>query len=314
MSTDTADATDDGGESTGGVRETLADAYREYVGEPDEERDIYVGFGLFFGGIALGVVGLLLFLYSGLQEPETTLFWQSREIALVAGLLGLPSVVLSIVVLLPVGRRTRLVSGVGAGLCLLAVGILIVVYPYDWTESATLDGSVITISVYSVGLVALSAATGASLVAQYLDAAAPDETTEGAADSDDGESVSDEAVAADIESAMDDAELSWGGVEQQPNTKRLSLDMPDADPDVERTAIENAEVNETRSESDDVNDAVNNLRQLQGGETETERGSSTEDQVNALTEFREQQAEDDTVETGVEEPGLLQRLRERLFG
>ena len=205
MSTDTADATDDGGESTGGVRETLADAYREYVGEPDEERDIYVGFGLFFGGIALGVVGLLLFLYSGLQEPETTLFWQSREIALVAGLLGLPSVVLSIVVLLPVGRRTRLVSGVGAGLCLLAVGILIVVYPYDWTESATLDGSVITISVYSVGLVALSAATGASLVAQYLDAAAPDETTEGAADSDDGESVSDEAVAADIESAMDDA-------------------------------------------------------------------------------------------------------------
>lgn len=317
MSTDGADADETTGEVDDGLGEEVTSLYREYVGEPDEERDIYVGFGLFFGGVAFGVVGLALFFYSALQQPGSALFWRLREIALVAVFLGLPATVASIVVLLPVGRRTRAVSAIGSALCLVATGYFVTVYPYNWTGNATLDGSLTTISIYAIGLVGLSAATGTALVAQYLDAAAPaavegDHGSREASDDSDA-TVSNEQVEADIESAMDDTELSWGGVEQQPNTKRLSLNMPDTDTDADDAAIENAEVNTTRSESDTVNDAVDNLRQLQGGETETERSGSTEDQVTALTEFREQQADDEEVNTGVEEPGRIKRLLDRLF-
>lgn len=307
----------DGSESDGGtepvaaVRGRLGSVYREYVGEPAQERDISLGFGLFFAGVALAAIGFVLFLYSNAQVTGTTAYWQLREIAFVAGVLGLPAVLLSVVVLLPVGKRTRLVSFVGSAFCLLAAGILVSVFPFQWTTQNTVDGSVMTISVYAVGLVTLSAATGTALVAQYLDKAT--QAQQAAASEDDGEegeSVSDEDVAADIEKALDDTELSWGGVEQQPNTKRLKLDMPEADTSIERDSLENAEATTTRSESDTVDDAVSGLRSLQGGESKTATTSSTEDQVDALTQFREQQAEDEEVETGVDQPsGIIDRIR-----
>lgn len=310
----TAAEPDEGSDDDREGVERLSALYREYVGEPDQERDIYLGFGLFFAGIVLGAVGFLLFLYSGLQGEGSSFYWQLRELALVAVVLGLPSVVVSIVVLLPVGRRTRALSAVGMGLCIVATGILVSVYPYEWTGEGAIDGSVVTISVYAVGLVILSASTGSALVAQYLDrASSADESGETSESSEAGETVSEDEVADDIEEALDDTTLSWGGVEQQPNTKRLNLNTPEEDPDVDRSSFENVDATTTRSESDDVDDAVAGLRRLQGGESDTARGSSTEDQVDALTEFREQRAEEE-IETGVEEQGLLARLRERLFG
>ncbi|ERG88022.1 MAG: hypothetical protein J07HX5_00163 [halophilic archaeon J07HX5] len=126
------------------------------------------------------------------------------------------------------------------------------------------------------------------------------------------EAVSDETVAADIEDAMSDSTLTWGGVEQQSNTERLNLEMPDTDADVE--SVDTASATETRSASDDVNNAVDNLRRLQGGEQETTRVESSDDQVDALTQFREEQTDDEEIETGVDtKNGLLNRLRERIF-
>ncbi|EMA17973.1 putative permease, partial [Haloarcula marismortui ATCC 33799] len=114
--------------------------------------------------------------------------------------------------------------------------------------------------------------------------------------------------------ALDGAELSWGGVEQQPKTKRLNLDMPETDSDLDRTAIENSEATTTRADSNDVDDAVDGLRQLQGGQSKTERSTGTGEQVNALTEFRNEQRGDDDVQTGVEEQqGLTSRLRSLFF-
>ncbi|MDQ2074139.1 DUF7139 domain-containing protein [Haloarcula sp. NS06] len=299
-----------------GYRDRLRSIYRDYIGEPDKERDIYIGFGLFFAGVTLAVVGFGLFLYSNALESGSTLYWQIREVALVVGFIGLPSVLLSVVVLLPVGLKTRVISAAGTVFCLAATVILVDVFPYGWTTSEGINGSVWTISVYATGLVTLVASTGAALVAHYLErATTPAESAEpvDSAESE-SESVSKADVDSDIEQAMEGAELSWGGVEQQPKTKRLNLDMPDTDSDLDQTAIENSEATTTRADSNDVDDAVDGLRQLQGGQSKTDRSTGTEEQVNALTEFRNEQAEDDDVETGVEEQkGLMSRLQSLFF-
>lgn len=302
----TDDGTKDGEASTG--EGSLFSIYRRYVGEPESRRDVYVGFGTFFGGIMLGVVGLVLFLYSGTQPSGSTFFWQLRKVALIAVMLGLPAVALSFAVLLPVGQRTMGTSIAGAGICVVGAVWLTQVYPYQWTSAGN-DISVL--STYAVGIVLLAASTGSSLVAQYVDNVAPRETDAPTTDDkEDGESVSDERVAEDIDEAMSDSSLTWGGVEKEPNTKRLTIDMPE-DPAIDEADIESA--TETRSSGDDVDDAVSGLRQLQGGEQETGRTESLEDQVDALTEFREQQ-EDDDIETGIEsERGFLAWLRRKLF-
>jgi hypothetical protein len=292
----------------------LVSMYRRYIGEPASRQEVYAGFGLFFAGVALGVAALVLFLLSGGQTTESDSWWQLREAALVFVMLALPAVALSVSVLLPVGRRTTAASLVGAAICLVATVWLTQVYPYDWTNAGN---DVLVLSGYAVGVVVLAGSTGSALVAQYLDRVAPDEikrVTEVEVDGqqrDESESVSDEAVESDIEEAMGDSTLTWGGVEQQSSTKRLNLDMPDTDEELDDENIEPA--TETRSSGETVDDAVDGLRQLQGEEEETARAESADDQVDALTAFREQQA-DDEIETGVEtDPGTIERLRERLF-
>ncbi|EMA31264.1 DUF7139 domain-containing protein [Haloarcula japonica] len=286
--------------------------YHEYIGEPAKERDIYVGFGLFFAGVALAILGFCLFLYSNVLESGSPLYWEIREIALVIGFIGLPSVLLSVVVLLPVGFRTRVVSAAGAVFCLAATIILVNIFPYGWTTSEGTNGSVWTISVYATGLVMLVASIGAALVAHYLERATTSTESPEAVESAENksESVSKSDVNTDIEQALERTDLSWGGVEQQPKTKRLNLDMPDTDSDLDRTAIKNSEATTTRADSNDIDDAVDGLRQLQGGQSKTERSTGTEEQVNALTEFRNEQTENDDVETGVEEEkGIVSRLQ-----
>jgi hypothetical protein len=315
MSSESApDPAPEPGEDSSVLEQTLMSFYRKYVGTPDSERDVYVGFGLFFGGIALAAVGLVLFLYSGVQTPGSDFFWQLREIALVFAMLALPAVGLSIAVLLPVGQRTLAASLVGAGICVVGVVWLTQVYPYQWTDAGN-DTTVL--STYAVGIVLLAASTGSALVAQYVDSIAPPATGEAtsqeqtATATDEGETVSDEQVEADIDQAMSDSTLTWGGVEQGPTTKRLEFDMPE-NTEIEQQEIESA--TERRSSSEGVDDAVSGLRNLQGGETETARADSPDDQVDALTEFRRQQDAGDELETGVEgDRGALDRLREKLF-
>ena len=314
-SEDTSGQEDDPGEDDATERGgPLVSIYRRYIGEPESRQEVYVGFGLFFAGIALGVAALVLFLLSGTQTTESDAWWQLREAALVFVMLALPAVAFSVSVLLPVGRRTTAASLAGAGICFAATVWLTQVYPYDWTNAGN---DVLVLSGYAIGVVVLAGSTGSALVAQYLDRVAPDEVTRvteveiDGSPRDEGESVSDEEVASDIEEAMGDSTLTWGGVEQQSNTKRLNLDMPDTDEQLDDENIEPA--TRTRSPGEDVDDAVDGLRQLQGEEESTARAESPDDQVDALTAFREEQA-DDEIETGVEtEPGTLERLREKLF-
>jgi hypothetical protein len=318
MSSDsvTADSIPGDDDPDDGLSATLRRVYYRYIGEPNKERDIYLGFGSFFTGLVLGAVAFVIFLCSAFQKYGSDIFWQLREIALVAGVIALPAVVLSIVILLPVGRRTLAISAVGSVLCIVAAGMLVSMYPDQWARGtdATLNGSVRTIAVYTVGLVLLSAATGTALVAQYLEHKSLQLTDATEADGveTDESSVTDGDVQSDIDSSLSDVELSWGGVEKSASTKRLSLNKTEID-DLDDTEAQKIGATTVRSEGNTVNDAVNGLRQLQGGETNTARAESSEDKVSALTEIRDQQAAE-SVETGVDdEQGVLTRVRGWLF-
>jgi hypothetical protein len=297
-----------------GLRDRLLALYRRFLGEPEREREVYAGFALFFGGLALGVLGLAGFLWSAAYTQYTTIFWQLRELAIVLAMLGLPAFVLSLVVLLPVDRRARLASGAGVLLAVLAAGVFVVAYPENWNVAGSArDYSAQVIAIYAAGLAVLAASTGAGLVAHRLQRAqvstggprdrADGEAAGGNGSSSQAETVSEEQVRRDIEEAMDATELTWGGVERD-DSKRLTVETDDAD--IDRGGFDADGANTARSEGDDIDAAVDGLRKLQGGELEEGTADAVDEQTAALQELRERQREEDAGEST-----LLDELRER---
>ncbi|MFB6103330.1 MAG: permease [Haloplanus sp.] len=276
----------------------LFEWYGRYIGDPETETDVYLGFALFFGGIALGAIGILVFLLSALASGGGTPAWAIREVAMVAAATGFPLLLLGMVILLPGDRRMRYVSIGGLAVCLVAVGLFVATYPMHWNVARSPDYSAQGVAIYAVGLVAVIGATGAALVGHQVERATPGERaaelraeTDDAAESSSlgggGDTVSDEQVRRDIDEAMADADLSWGGVSRK-NTKRLEFNT-DSDVEVDREAFENAEATTVRSSGSNVDDALSNLRKLQGREQEMDTSSGVDDQTAALTELRQQQ-------------------------
>ena len=286
--------------------------YRRYVGDPDRAIDVYAGFGLFFAGIALGLIGVVVFMYSATLPPEELSTYAVQEVAAVAAAIGLPALLFGVVVLLPVDRRMLYLAGVGTAITLVAVGLFSRTYPYNWNVSTATDYSAQVVAVYTVGLVAVIAATGGALVAHRAEQATGEATGtgDGAADAaagasdDEGETVTDAEVRADIERELEDAELTWGGVERS-ETRRLQLDtsaIDDVDVDTEKLA---GSATETRTTTGTVEDAVSNLKGLQGGEKKTASGEGTDDQAAALRELREQKRQN---EAAAEEAAANERF------
>jgi hypothetical protein len=296
----------------------LFEWYERYIGDPETETDVYLGFALFFGGIALGAVGIVVFLLSAATSGGTPA-WAIREVAVVAASVGLPVILLGMVVLLPGDRRMRYAAVGGLAVCLVAVGLFVATYPMHWNVARTPDYSARGVAIYAVGLVAVVGATGAALVGHQVERATPAERAAetdagGGGDGDTGgssatESVSDEQVRRDIDEAMSGADLSWGGVDRT-ETRRLELNTP-SDVEVDREAFENAEATTVRSSGANVDDALSNLRKLQGREQATDSSTGVDDQTAALTELRKQQ-EAETVATEEETEGLVDRAK-RLF-
>ena len=306
----------------------LLEYYRRYVGDPERTIDVYAGFGLFFAGIGLGLVGVAIFFYSATLPSEALSTYAVREVAAVAAAVGLPALLLGVVVLLPVDRRMVYLAGVGTAITLVAVGLFTWAYPYNWNVPDT-DYSAQVVAVYTLGLVAVIAATGGALVAHRVEratgvaaggaagagSAAGGAGGEGGAGGAggagaDGETVTDAEVRADIERELEDAELTWGGVERS-ETRRLELDtsaVDDVDVDREKLA---GSATETRTTSGTVNDAVSELKGLQGGEKKTASGSGTDDQAAKLRELREQQRQE--AEADEEEGSMVDRIK-GLFG
>ncbi|MBZ6496726.1 DUF7139 domain-containing protein [Natrinema longum] len=291
----------------------LFDLYRRYIGEPEDRTDVYVGFGLFLGGIGLAIVGLLLFLWGNTFDARSVGYFAWVGPAYALAMVALPVAMLGIVVLLPSERRVLYISIAGAAVTIAAVVGFLVAYPKDWNGYGN-DYTVQVIAVYAVGLAGITASTGAALIAHYLDMAQRVEAVESDADeTDDEPDVSDAEVQRDIDEAMDDVELSWGGVEKTEHT-RLSFDedsLDDVDVD--------SSVGTTTTRSSGVDAQVAGLKGMKGGETKQTTSSSTvDDQTAKLKELREQQraeelatADDDGAVDTLGKPfqNLLERFR-----
>ncbi|GAA0527888.1 hypothetical protein SAMN04488066_1134 [Halorubrum aquaticum] len=296
--------------------------YRRYIGDPDRAVDVYAGFGLFFAGLGLGIVGVAVFLYSATLPANTLSTYSVRQVAAVAAALGLPGLLLGVVVLLPVDRRMLYLGSGGAAVCLVAVAWFVRVYPHDWNVAEPPDYSAQVVALYSVGLVAVIGATGAALVAHRVEQASAAGAAGGAGSAaaggsagdagaageggTGGETVTDAEVRADIERELDDAELTWGGVERSKG-RRLELNTTAVDDaDIDSDALSGS-ATETRTTSGTVNDAVSQLKGLQGGEKKTASGEGTDDQAAALRELREQQRAEEQAEA--EESSVVDRIR-----
>ena len=286
----------------------LFEWYRTYIGEPDARTDVYLGFGLFFGGIALGVIALVLFLWGSAAEPRTAAYFARIGPAYTLGMLSLPAAMIGIVVLLPVEKKAQYAAAVGGAINLAAVLGFNVVYPADWNGYGA-DYTMEVVAAYATGLTVVVGATGAALVAHQLAQVTPAPgDIEATADEDDEETISDEQIESDIESAMEGVDMSWGGVEKHEGRK-ISINT-DSDIDVDGMNVE-AET----SRSSGVDSQVQGLRQMKGGEKKTATSESTvDDQTAKLNELRQQKREDSESASADEGglAGLLSRLRNRL--
>lgn len=287
--------------SRAAFEDRLLRLYRRYIGEPDQKRDVYVGFGLFFGGVALGVLGLVLFLIERGVAGGGAVWWL-REVAFAIAALGLPAVLLGVVVLLPVDRGPLYVAGAGTLACLVAVAIFVSVYPRHWNVIGARDYSTLGVTVYAAGLVAVVGSTGAALVSYQIERAAPAAGVDGRG-AEQTETVTDEQVQSDIEEAMANTELSWGGVEKREG-RSLEIASDTDIEDADRTGFDGAAANEYRSES--VDEAVTGLKHLRGGENRQDRSrGGVDDQASALKELRQQKRREEAQGSD----GYLDRVR-----
>jgi hypothetical protein len=301
--------------SNDSVQSRLLSFYWRLFGEPESESDVYLGFALFFGGITFGLLGLVIFLGSSIASIEqgTDFFWQTREIAIVLAMLGLPSFILSFVVLLPVDQRARYASGFGVAICLLAAAVFVWAYPSTWNVDGT-DYSREGITIYAAGLAVLVASSGAGLVGQRLkDAETVKEIREvreireevpverdagGDGSADTGEDVSEEQVRRDIDEAMNETNLNWGGVERN-ETRQLQIEMDDGD--IDSSSFDDLSANESRSSVTGVDEAVSGLQNMQTQEKDTATGDDVDEQTAALQELRNQQRGQDIGGTETDE-------------
>ncbi len=265
----------------------LFDLYRRYIGEPEDRTDVYVGFGLFLGGIGFAIVALLLYLWSSTFEPRTAAHLAWAEPAYALAMVALPVLMLGIVVLLPAERRVLYTSITGVVITTVAVGAFLFAYPENWNGYGA-DYTAEVVAVYAIGLAGITASTGAALIAHYLDMARAVTQVDASDGEDDGPEVSDAEIQRDIDDAMDGVELSWGGVEKTEH-KRLTFSEEQFD-DV---SVDNAGTKTTRSTG--VDQQVAGLKGLKGGETKTTTSSTTvDDQTQKLKQLREEQKQAET--------------------
>jgi len=262
--------------------------YRQFIGEPDQVTNVYAGFAIFFAGLGLTLTGIGIFFYSATLPPNELSTYSIRQVAAISASIGLPALLFGAVFLLPVDRQRLIIAGVGTGICILATGFFAWAYPYNWNVPTGADYSAYGVGIYTVGIVMVIASTGGALVAHRVERATDSKQPE-------GESVDEAAmekqVEEDIERALDEANLSWGGVART-ETKRLQLDTSSVDEIEQETVVNTA--TETRKTRSSVDTAVDQLKSFQGGDMNTDSRKTVTNQAAALNRLREQKRQNES--------------------
>lgn len=266
----------------------LFELYERYIGEPETETDVYLGFGLFFVGVAFAAIALVSFvavvaLYGYRGEGG---YYSTAQIPYTFALLAAPVTMLSIVILLPVKRRA--VYGAVSGSALTGVAALgfILSYPERWAEAG--GGRMLAVmGTYAVGVSVVVAATAAALIAHQLERAGGVDTEE--TDEDEGDEVTMDDVRSDIDEAMEDVDLNLGGVERSEG-RNLTFSTDFSDEDMQGGAAKEPK----KTVSTGVDAQVQGLRSMKKGESKKETSSTTvDDQAAALQDLKSRNEDDD---------------------
>ena len=205
-----------------GLAALLHEWHRRFIGPVTDSRTVYAGFALFFAGVGLVVVSIATFLWSTTTDPAGTFKFVLRELAVVTGAAGIPTILLGVTVLLPVSRRIDAASAAGVGLCLVATARFTQVYPDTWYPNAS-----VVVGLYALGSVVVVATAGTALSGYHAEQTGRriareqldengDGATTGGVDADGssaGEAVTDEQVQAG------DERRSGGRREQRTDTE-----------------------------------------------------------------------------------------------
>jgi hypothetical protein len=281
----------------------VVDWYSKHVGEPDSAVDIYLGFGAFFAGLAMGIGGLALFLAEGALLADEG-FWL-KEVSFAVGAFGLPTLLLGVVVLLPVDRRALYLGIAGTAVTLAAIALFVWAYPNDWNVDLGPDYSGTGVALYAVGLVAVVAASGTALVSYHVERAGGGPIGEGRAVEDTGPEVTDDQVRSDIDEATAASNMTWGGV---PETREQRLTFAGGEEGIQSTNFGEVGAKTVRASDNGVDDAVAGLKGMKGDVDRTDRGGSTDDETAALSDLKRKR---EAAERARAERSTFERLRHR---
>lgn len=129
---------------------------------------LYPGFYMLLGGVALGLSGLGLFLYSSsLPTPE---LYPWREVAVSLAALSAPLVFLGISFALPGRLAVRAVSLLGGAVSAAMIGAFVVHYPHNFNVPGTVnvDHAPLDASIYLAGIALLIASILVQLISYYV--------------------------------------------------------------------------------------------------------------------------------------------------
>jgi hypothetical protein len=130
---------------------SLSEVYEGDRGGADLRR-LYAGVGLFLVGVALAVTGLVFGTSTAVAEAFGLGVYEAREVAAIAGGIGLPFTFLGVVTVLPQsGRRVRVASVVGTAIALFGVLLFWEFYPMQWYGMAT-DYTLPVSAIYFLGV------------------------------------------------------------------------------------------------------------------------------------------------------------------
>ncbi len=130
---------------------SLSEVYERGRGGADLRR-LYAGVVLFLVGVVLAVAALVFGTSTVVAEMFGLGVYEAREVAIIAGGLGLPLTFLGVVTVLPQsGRRIRVASVVGTAIALFGVLLFWEFYPMQWYGMET-DHTLPVSAIYFLGM------------------------------------------------------------------------------------------------------------------------------------------------------------------
>jgi hypothetical protein len=123
-------------------------------------RDLFVGFSGVTGGLMLGLVGWIAYLWTEFGGAERYTLWTLRELAFGSVGLGVSLVLAGTLVSLVGLRNVGRLAGLGLLLCLFGIGVFAYGYPTAWNVTTPPDYSPLGATAYGLGICLLMLRTG----------------------------------------------------------------------------------------------------------------------------------------------------------